>query len=336
MAKTIPVFEIDESQIKFFSGSFKDNKFFIQEYFLIPSNIDFFSSSHPKVFNDQVRRVEEIIKKISLKEKRIHVVIPDSVTYSAFLVFPRLQEKELYSAIKFQADQIIPLNLNEASLDIDILEENKEKDKLLVLVVATEKKNVEKITELFETVGLIPEVIEPQLSAVGKFFSYVNLENMDNSLLINFDYFSTTVYFYEKKRRLIFQSHTFKNGYNLLVKELALGSDIDINKASLILKSVGLSEDKGSAVLNLIHPALEDFVNEIKQAINIATVRHGLNLQKLYFLNLSDYVKDFDLWLTRELNLPVENLNLTSAINFSSPISLEILRAISTGIGSLI
>ncbi len=336
MAKKIPVFEIDENRIKFFSGSSKNGMFFIDEYFISLANIDFYSSSHPKVFNDQVKRIEEIVKKVSLKEKRAHIVIPDSVSYSAFLVFPRLKEKELYSAIKFQADQIIPLKLDEASLDVDILEESKEKDKLLVLVVATEKKIIEKITELFEIMGLIPEVIEPQLSAMGKLLTYGNLGNLENSLILNFDYSSSTVYFYEKKRRLLFQSHTFKNGYNFMLKELALSSNIDINKASLLLNSVGLADEKGKVITKLIQPVLEDFVFELKQTINIAKNRHSMDLERLYLLNLADLVKDFDKWLTKEISLPVSYLNLSSVVKSSNPIPPDVLRSLATGLGSLI
>ena len=199
MAKLKAVFEIDENKIKFLLGEFDKGKINIEEYFSVPSNVDFYSSANAKVFNDEVKHLENLIHKFKLKDKRVNVVIPDSVSYNAFLVFPKLKEKELYSAIKFQADQFIPLRLEDASLDIDILEESKNKDKLLVLIVATEKKTVDKVTELFEIVGLIPEVIETQLSALGKLFSYSEANNIGNSLLINFNYSSTTIYFYEKK-----------------------------------------------------------------------------------------------------------------------------------------
>lgn len=336
MTKLKTVFEIDENKIKLGLGNFDKEKINIEEYFSVPSKIDFFSSTNAKVFNDQVKKLEELISKVKLKDKRVHIVIPDSVAYNAFLVFPKLKEKELYSAIKFQADQFIPLKLEDASLDIDILEESKDKNKLLVLIIATEKKIIEKVTELFEIVGLIPEVIETQLSALGKLFSYTSVDKIGNSLLINFDYSTTTIYFYEKKRRLIFQTHTFNTGYNLMLKELALSSNIDAEKASLLLNSVGLLDEKGKVIEKILQPVLEDFSSEIKQAVNIAINKHSLDIEGIYLFNLSDLVKGFPAWLKNKVNLSVDYLDISSAVRAKKPLPPDVLRFYLPGIGSFI
>ncbi len=336
MAKTTPIIELDENNIKLIKGSFEKGKFTIQEYASIPSNVDFLTSSNAKVLNDQVKRLNELISKVNLKNKRIHVVLPDSVSYSSFLVFPKLKEKELYSAIKFQADQFIPLQLDAASLDIDILEESKDKQKLLILIVATEKKLIERVTELMEINGLIPEVIETQLSALGKLFSYSNVQSIGNSLLINFDYESTTVYFYEKKRRLIFQSHTFKSGYNLFVKELALSSSIEVEKAKFLLESIGLEGDRGKVIEKLVRPVLEDFYNEVRQTINIAQTRHSLTLEGIHLFNLADSIKGFTQYLDQKFSVPVKPLDIPEIIEKKGALPPEVLRLYISSMGSLI
>src|SRR3989338_1652765 len=105
--------------------------------------------------------------KIRVEKKRLNIVIPDGFTYSQIIKMPRLKEKELLSAIRYQADQFIPMPIDETSLDLEILYEDKVSNNSLVLIIAAPQKLIDRVQNLSEQEGLYPEAIENELSATG-------------------------------------------------------------------------------------------------------------------------------------------------------------------------
>ena len=121
-----------------------------------------------------------------------------------------------------------------------------------------------------------------------------------------------------------------------MLKELALSSNIDINKASLLLNSVGLIDKKGEVIEKILRPVLEDFYYELKHTVSIATNKHSLDLEGIYLFNLADVIKGFPEWLSKRLGVTVNLLDLSSIIKSKNPMPPDVMRSYLTSVGSLI
>src|SRR3989338_8774753 len=129
----------------------------------------FYESDTKKVSDETLTIINRSLDNLRLHKKRVNIVIPDGFTYSQIIKMPRLKEKELLSAIRYQADQFIPMPIDETSLDLEILEDNKNSENILVLLVAAPQNLVERVQNIAEQSGIYPESIENELSATGKF-----------------------------------------------------------------------------------------------------------------------------------------------------------------------
>ena len=113
---------------------------------------------------DEVTQIRKLIGSLKIS-KNVSLIIPDALTYSQILTMPFLNEKELISAIKYQADQFIPMPIEE-TIDIEVIEEitgENKKEKSLLLIVAAPKKVIEKVQTTAELAGLNPESVENEL-----------------------------------------------------------------------------------------------------------------------------------------------------------------------------
>ncbi|GEM_PF-5553334 len=330
------VIEIGTQEVKGATGEFRKNSFFIDKVDIQPAEKDFYVSSTAAIFNRQVKTVSNVFKNLKSRSKKVSIIIPDEITYNHFMVFPKLREKELYSAVKFQADQFIPLPLEKISIDIDILEETEDRKNLLLMVVSVEKLHLTKITNLCESIGIIPVRIENQLSSLGKTLTYADIKNPPNSIFVLLNQQTTALYFYEEQRKLIFNTHTFKIGSELFAKELALTANISLEEAKKLLMEVGLNT-QDARLEQLMKPLLADFVSELKQSLNLAQSKHSVLIKNLVFLNPNLMIKGFQSYIANKLQINASDLDLSSAVRFKSKSLNNLMpKAVLTTVGGLI
>jgi type IV pilus assembly protein PilM len=120
--------------------------------------------------------------KITVKD--VYMSLPESQVYTRVLNLPLLSDKELESAVKFEAEQYIPVPLEEVYLEYQILFKppvEVANARMEVLLVAAKKKFVEKLVKIAQIAELTPIVIEPALISTLR---VLKSQLSDNSLLV--------------------------------------------------------------------------------------------------------------------------------------------------------
>jgi len=264
--------EINENAIKVIDGKISSNEIEINK-------ISFLNNLPLSIFNqdtlDTYKKFSDIIKKLvydlKINKKKVNIIIPDTYTYSQILKMPLLNEKELISAIKYQADHFIPLPIEDINIDLEIIHQNEKEKTLLVLVAAVSKKLAQKIEEVLEFTGLIPIFLENQVSAFNRFinkFSFFISNNYSSKIFfINLGQSSTSLYFFDKNNSIISKIHNFNLGYSLFLKELQINTSFDDKKNYDILKNFDLKNKGNIDVETIINPITKQFIFEIKKMI---------------------------------------------------------------------
>lgn len=230
-------------------------------------SLPFYINETEKIVYDEAKMIENLIATLKIKKKSANVVIPDGYTFSQIIEMPKLKEKELLSAIKYQADQFIPMPLADTALDLEILSEDVQNKKLLVLIVAAPQKLITRVTKVIELSGLIPDTIENELSSLGRLLSTMPQIIQDGSkvLFLNFGYSTSSLYFFDTEKKLILDVHTFKLGYVLFLKEAQITTNFDIAKTKEILKSIGISKDASLDIEKIVHPVTDELMREVEK-----------------------------------------------------------------------
>src|SRR3989344_1033604 len=274
--------------------------------------------------DEVIRTTEETIKKLlndaKITKKSVNIVIPDSQSYSRIIGMPLLTEKELISAIRYQADQFIPIPIDKANLDVEVLFEDKVNKKLLVLLVAASKATVSKITSIVEKVGLLPESLETQMSASLRLFEYVlTLSANKNAtsaqskhlLIINMGIVSSAIYVFNASTFLPDQNHMFPVGLDVFFKEIKMNHQIDDVQIKELLQSSGF--EQGSSSINLgetLTPAFNNFFLEINKYIISLREKFKIQPEAMYIFGEGAKIRGIDKKLAGASGIPCQIFNI--------------------------
>ncbi len=259
------------------------------------------------------------LEKLKLKQKQVAIIIPDSFSYNRFIEMPKLNEKELMSAIRYQADQFIPMPLDEVELDIEIIYENPTTKKTLVLLSSAPKTIIEKVKKLSEYTGLIPISIEPETSSVGRFFSETykktppsqTVKNQSQGfVLINVGFSSTTLYYFDQNLNLVTYSRNFNTGYNLFLKEIQVNLNVDTKKAGELLKNFGLAASADYHLETVLAPSLKDLLTKIDNLLKEIVNTHHATITNLFLFNDALKFNSLETIFGKFFALPTGFLNL--------------------------
>lgn len=312
MADSFFCLDIGDTYIKVVDSKVNNNKIDVSLMGLVENNNQFYSSDSEK----NIENVSSIIKKLleanPTQKKNVHCIIPDAYTFSQVVEMPNLNERELISAIRYQADQFIPMPIDETNIDIEILQENAITKKILVLMVAVPKNIVDRIQSGIELAGLIPVSVENSLSATARFFltfgKLITLQ-ANNILLVNMEMNSTSLYSFDTNKGTLLKNHNFPIGYQLFSKEIQINTNFDQKKVIEILQTYNADQQSSISVEQIISPLLKEYINEIRKFIALLAEKNQSVIQKIVLLNDSLRITSLPQLIEKSLSIPCQHLN---------------------------
>lgn len=249
----------------------------------------FFRADTEAVVEKTAAVISKLLKQLHVSKKNVRIVLPDSFTYNQFVDMPQLHEKELLSAIKYQADQFIPMPMDEVNIDIETVFEDQRTKKLLALISAAPKKIVENVEKLAQYIGIYPESIETETSAVGRLANHIFKKTQsaqkEGSILVNFGFSSSTVYFFDLVLGTVTYSHNFPVGYNLFLKEIQVNLNVDQKKSIELLKTIGLAQNASYNTAQILRPTLKSFVDEVTRSVSEISTKNSIHVSSIYLFN---------------------------------------------------
>ncbi|MDO9028369.1 MAG: pilus assembly protein PilM [Candidatus Roizmanbacteria bacterium] len=279
----------------------------------------FYSSNLEKTVEAEVTQIKKLLETLNITKKNVNLIIPDTLTYSQIISMPLLNEKELISAIKYQADQFIPMPIEETNIDIEVIDEDQKEKKVLLLIVAAPKKVIERIQTTVELAGLNPESVENELSSNGRLIATFNKSILNQYkvsqgqgiVIANFDINSTSLAYFSPEQLIIRESHRISIGYLLFLKETQINTDTDIKKTEEILKIYDKKNPSSYPVEKIVQPLVKEFSNELKIFIS------KYNPSAVLFTNKIFLFPSLVTTLSEELSFPVNIFNPYSMIKKS-------------------
>ena len=276
MADNFFCLDIDEKFTKVVDAKRSGNIFEVAALGKTETPEFFYTGNLEKTVGTEVSQIKKLIETLSITKKNVSLIIPDTLTYSQIVSMPLLNEKELISAIKYQADQFIPMPIEETNIDIEVINEDQKEKKVLLLIVAAPKKVIERIQTTVELAGLNPESVENELSSNGRLFNSFSKSILSQYkitpgrgiVIVNFDINSSSLVYFSPEQLIIGESHHLSIGYQLFLKETQVNTDTDIKKAEEILKSYDEKNPSSYPIEKIIEPLANELANELKKFIS--------------------------------------------------------------------
>lgn len=195
-----------------------------------------------------------------ISTRRVAVSVPASRTYSRILTLPVLAEKDVEEAVRLEAEQYIPVPIND--LYIDSLVISKDSKNLSVLAVAVPKNIIDSYSNLCRILNLEPVVMETTTGATNRLFRYTD-QNKLPTVLIDFGAVSTDISIYDQHLAV---TGTVDGGGDDITKLVAQALNCTVEEAETIKIRYGLSlSKKQSEIVGAVEPFLEKTIKEVKR-----------------------------------------------------------------------
>ena len=216
--------------------------------------------------------ITNLLTQTGITERNVVLGIPSNKMFATVVDLPDLPPQELASTIKYQAEQYIPMSIDEAKIDWAILGKSlRDSHKNEVLLASVANKFSESRLDLIEGLGLNVVAIEPDSLALVR--SLVPHTSKDAHMIIDFGDFATDIVLVlDRAPRLI---RSIPVGKETLVKAAEQNLNIDANQATQFILKFGLYPDRlEGQILKSVDATLDQFIIEVTKSVKFFQSRY--------------------------------------------------------------
>lgn len=145
-----------------------------------------------------VRALRTVIPKFKLKKSVVVTALPGQDTFIRYLRFPKMPPEELKSSVELEADQNLPYDLAEVSMDSVVLEEIAERNETImrILLVAAKNETINQTLDLLRSAGVVTNILGVTTLAIADAFeANGGFQPEETVALINIGATSTNINF---------------------------------------------------------------------------------------------------------------------------------------------
>lgn len=258
-----------------------------------------------------IQGLSEVLKKALLKKKKflkskqVILGLPEEKSFFDIIKIPKVSDKELPSAVRFEAENYIPFSFDEVYFDFEKSEATPKFQN--ILVAAIPKKIADPYLQVLKKAGLQPRCLEIESSAIAR--ALIDKDKSHSPLLL-LDFGGT------RTGLIIFSGKylRFTTTLELASRDLttAIAKELKISKerAEQIKRKQGLEEKR---IFEAAIPFLTDFLEQIRKYIDYyqthtekaEAFHNGNALKKILLCGGGSLLKGLPEFLSEELEMEV-------------------------------
>lgn len=260
----------------------------------------------------------------NISTRRVAVAIPASKTFNRTIQFPRMdKKKELDDAVRFEAEQYIPAELEDLYFDYDVVSQSEKETE--VLATAVPKKIVDSYISTMHLLGLEPVAIETTINASGRLFMHTEKTDIP-TILIDFGSLSSDITIFDKT---LVVTGTVSGGSDNFSELISKKLGVTLDEANIIKTKYGLGvSKKQDDITHALQGILDQLTREIKRMIRYYEERKTVEgkIEQIVTLGGGANMPGLSEYLTNSLRLPVRMCDPWQTLKFGGlqpPNSIE-------------
>ena len=261
-----------------------------------------------------IQSLFELWQDYKTKTKNVRLVISDPAVYLRYLTIPQVDASELRKAIKWQVEKFVPFSIEEASVDYQFVgtDLKSESAQMGVIVVAVEKKIIEKYLNILKAVKVIPVIIDIAPFSVAKaVVNAYDLQPQQAAFIVDIGYKTTSLVVVKgQSLRMVRSIETAGDHVTKAIAEAMMldKSSSEKLKREFVMPAAG---QQGNETTHKIMVAVQtiwtEWAKEIERSLTYCE-RESLveNVDKIILCGGGAKLNGLDQFLKRQLGLPVE------------------------------
>ncbi len=211
--------------------------------------------------------IQQLIVDSKITVRNVNLALPENQVFTKVIEMPVLSDKELSSAIYWEAEQHIPAQLSTLTLDYKVLRRGSMSEispKMQVLLVGAPTNLVRRYQTIIEMTGLSINAIETEIISVIR--SLVPEESDKVLLIVNIGALSTSLAIIQNST-IVF-TYTIPLGGLAMDRAIASNFGFALTQAEEYKKTYGLNDQNlGGKISLALSPILEAMLTEVKKAL---------------------------------------------------------------------
>jgi len=247
--------------------------------------------------------------------------LPESAVFTRVIDLPSMTEKEVGQALKWELEEIVPIPLNEANFDWQIV--SQEATKVSVLVAVAPNTLVAKYLHVLELAQLQPLVFETEVLAISRALDF--LSPGKNKLLVDIGARSTTIIASVGKGIVLTRS--IPTAGLAITRAVVNNLGLEIEVAEEYKKTYGLLADQQEGkVAGAIIPILEVIESEISKTINFVKEKQKGNIEVVVLSGGSSNLPGLTEEITKKIGLEVQLANPFTQLVFEENLTPQLTK----------
>lgn len=281
-------------------------------------------SDSPADRQQLITAIKRLLTDSKTTGREVVVGLPSAKVYSSLVNLPKMSKPELEKSIPFQAEQYMPIALDQVKYDWIVTDEAGSSNQMEVLIVGVQNSVTENIMGIVEAIGLEPAAIEPD--AFGLSRALVGA-NQGAAVVLNFgDNTTDLVTVYKSSPHLI---RSIPIGGQTLVKTVAENLNLEHEQATQFLYKFGLSKGKlEGQVVKAIQTNVESLISEVDKSNKFFVSRYkDAKIEKIVITGGASQLPELPNTLANSTGLPVEIGNAWANIEYNPGIQDQLMQA---------
>ncbi|MFH1833230.1 MAG: type IV pilus assembly protein PilM [Candidatus Levyibacteriota bacterium] len=245
----------------------QNNSFVLRATSTLPTPQKGMLSESPFDQEEMARSIRAVCNNAKINSTNVNIALPESQVYTKVLEMPLLSDKELSSAIYWEAEQYIPLPLPNVTLDWKILKKTDSlaaSAKMNVLLVGAPTALIEKYQKIVQVAGFSINSLETEILAVIR--SCVRGENFPNTIIVHIGAVNTLLAII-KDGVLVF-TYSVATGGAVISRAIMTDLGFSFDQAEEYKKTYGISETVfGGKIGKATLPIVASIVTEVKKSM---------------------------------------------------------------------
>jgi type IV pilus assembly protein PilM len=234
-------------------------------------------SESPGDEEEMANALKKTVNDAGINSKSVNIALPDNQVYSKVIEMPFMSDRELASAIYWEAEQYMPIPLATVSLTWQVISKPPKptsSDKMRVLMVGAPTTVVKKYQKIIELAGFSINAMEIEiLSAVRALTFYQPPNQVTPSIIINIGDISTSLAIVIGSD-LIF-TYTLPVGGQAINRAISADFGLSNVQAEEYKQTYGiLKNPMGAKIGQATEPILNSILAEVKKAIIFYSQKH--------------------------------------------------------------
>lgn len=242
--------------------------------------------------------LKQLLSESGIKERRAVVSVPESKVYSKVVKMPQMSEAELSSAVKWEAEQFVPVPVAEVEIDYQVVKQGVKQDgaeQMLVYLVAAPKKLLQAMVDFLTQIGIEPVAVESEMVAVARSMT-LGAQAPGSTLLMHIGALSTVMGIVENES-LVF-SHYLNTGGVAMTRSISQSLNLPIAQAEEYKRAYGMDSNQlEGKVRESLMLVLESVATEVRKAMEFHAAENGSRVGRVVISGSGAYMPELPSFL---------------------------------------